>query len=120
MAGAVYVVDYNALKYKKEFHGSKDDLAMDVLISYADYICFLFENKFLKENEMSLLEYEIRRILTNQEIKNYLWNIYNFSKKLDCTAKYESLINYGINKKLVDENIKDENSKLFSDKKLNF
>lgn len=121
IANTMYELEYDEFVYSKHFHGSAGERAMDGLISYSDYICFLLDNNLLKTNELSLLEYEIERILTNKELQKYLWNIYHFSKKLHGAPIYSYLINYGIHKKFIEENIKDKNNEDFLPyKNLNF
>jgi hypothetical protein len=121
-AETMYIIDYESGWYKEEFHHSdNDDLEwkIDKLLSYCDYVCYLYSTKNITEKEFRILEYEINRICSSRDAQAYLWNLYHFSKKRNSDCSYMYIINYGIKKKIIADDFKSNSKNLF-EKRLNF
>lgn len=92
----VYILDYNQKWYNDSFHESGEfERKVDKTLSYFSYICYLFENKLITENEFAFFKYEIDRILVNYSTIRYFYNIYHFSDKHGTPMTFKFLFNYG-------------------------
>jgi hypothetical protein len=98
----MYMVDYNQNWYDDSFHNNNNELekSIDTLFSYLDYVCYLENNANISKKEFKIFQYEINRVCVSKSTKQYLWNLYHFSKKngTDCSVQF--LVNYGIKNKL--------------------
>jgi hypothetical protein len=65
-------VEYDKFVYDDTFHGSESEHSIDRLLSFADLVCYLYDNKMLTENEMRAFKYELLRVYTNVGIQRYL------------------------------------------------
>jgi hypothetical protein len=71
-------------------------------LSYFDYICYLYKSGNITEKEFVILKYRIKRIFLSPCVKNYLWNLYQFSKKFKVCCSFQHLIDYGFETGLID------------------
>jgi hypothetical protein len=81
LRGAYQQVEYDSFVYDSSFHGSKNEHLIDRLLSFADLVCYLHENKMLTEQEMAFFRYEFIRIYTNESIQDYLNFLKDFYHK---------------------------------------
>ncbi|MFL6214215.1 MAG: hypothetical protein ACJ74J_10040 [Blastocatellia bacterium] len=65
-------IEYDEFVYDENFHGSSNEHLVDRLLSFADLVCYLFDQKMLTEHEMNFFKYEFIRIYTNENVQNYL------------------------------------------------
>lgn len=107
----VYLLDYDDHWYSKEFHGSgKLELKMDKTLSYFSYICYLRKQRIISNKEFDFFRYEIERILKNQQVQDYFFNLYHFCNQLDTPMTFKFLFEYGESKKVFDEVFYDKNA----------
>jgi len=110
MSQIVYTTDYEHNWYKEDFHNNKNrdfQYRIDKLLSYIDYVCYLYNNNNIKNKEFKALRYIITTICVSTSVQTYLWNLYHYSKKkmnVDCS--FINLIDYGIKNKLVKDKFK--------------
>ncbi|MBQ6922946.1 MAG: hypothetical protein IJQ66_07650 [Clostridia bacterium] len=89
---ATYLIDYNRNWYNDAFHGgSENEKNIDALFSQLDFICYLYFESLLKKKDFSIFKYEIKRVCHNSQCRNYLWDLYHWSKK-ECS--YNNLIRF--------------------------
>jgi hypothetical protein len=122
-AETMSIIDYdsNSIWYNKEFHKNKDlERKIDKLLSYCNYICYLYSTANISEKEFRMLEYKIKRICSSSNVQAYLWNLHHFSTKtVEVECSFMRLIDYGIEKKLMNDEFKSNSTNLF-EKNLNF
>ena len=120
----IYSIDYETFSYNDKFQTPDNPVQMkvDKLLSYLDYICYLRENRIIKEKEFSPNRYIITRVCCNEDICCYLWNLYHFSHSFQKDCSFEYLIKYCLKKGLfVPEVFKDPSCECFKNRKyLNF
>ncbi len=89
-------------KINRESLNNVDDssffLMIDETLSHFSYICYLQKKKLLKKSDIKIFEYELRRLLDNVHICNYLFSLYHWSKKLKVSMSFEYLVKYGLKK----------------------
>ena len=116
MARTMHLIDNNPNWYTEDYHKNYTDLGyqMDKLLSYFDFICYLHFIKNLKENEFSVIRYEIDRTCASPSVQAYLWNLYHFSNKIEAGCSYMYIIDYGIEEKIISKDFKTNNDSLFN------
>jgi hypothetical protein len=120
MAETIYIIDYNLFWYNKNFHKNKDfEYKIDKVLSYFDYICYLYSTKNIGNNEFKILKYRISRICMSPSTQAYLWNLFHFSNKFKRESSFTHLLDYGIRKKLIKKEFIINSTDLFK-KYLNF
>ena len=122
MAKTMYKIDYlEDSWYDENFHNSNSDLefAIDKLLSYLSYICYLKDTRNINSQEFKVLHYEIVRACSSPDVQNYLWNLHHFSKACGSISSFEYLIDFALKNNLFHNNFTDKNSRSH-DKKLNF
>lgn len=105
MTATMYLADYDEeVWYTRDFHGSgKPEFAMDKLLSYLSYICYLIETRHITKKESSILEYELRRACESSQVQDYLFNLYHFSQAIKSTCSFQYLIDYGLKEGIIDK-----------------
>ncbi|MGN1196044.1 MAG: hypothetical protein ACI4TA_00400 [Acetatifactor sp.] len=107
----VYILDYGDKWYCREFHKSgKKELRMDKTLSYFSYICYLKKQKIIYDKEFDFFRYEIKRILVNDQIQDYFYNLYHFANKNGEPITFKHLFDYGEELKVFDNDFYDKNS----------
>lgn len=92
----IYIFDYNEIWYNDRFQGSGDfERKVDKTLSYFSYICYLKHEKALSKKEFGFFKYEIERIVMNDQIINYFYNLYHFAQKFNCPITFKYLFDYG-------------------------
>jgi len=118
------IIDYdeNNNWYDDDFHNSDTALEyqIDKLLSYIDYVCYLYSEEIISYNEFIVLEYKVTRICCSNSVQEYLWNLYHYSKiKMNVYCSFINLIDYGIKNKILPDNFKENCTDLFK-KRLDF
>jgi hypothetical protein len=120
MAETLYTIDYYPFWYDVNFHKNRDfEYKIDKVLSYFDYICYLYSTKNIGNNEFKILKYRISRICMSPSTQAYLWNLYHFSNKFGRECSFTHIINYGIKNKLIKQEFTSNSINLFI-KYLNF
>lgn len=92
----LYLLDYGRPWYSSDFHNSgSPELKMDKTLSYFSYICYLIDQNIISDKEFKFFKYEIERILDNQELQDYLYNLYHFSNSINVPITFYYLFEYG-------------------------
>lgn len=101
---AFYMLDYSDLWYSKDFHGSGIlEQKIDKTLSFFSYICYLKKARLITQKEFKFFEYRISRTLLNNQIQDYFYNLYHFSKRQGVPFTFDFLYKYGVSKKLFDK-----------------
>lgn len=108
---AIYIIDYSASWYDKNFHGSgESEKNIDAFLSQIDYICYLCKENLLSKKDFLIFEYEVLRVCDNYQCKNYLWNLYHWAKFNKTKCSFNNIINFIKSKLNKDELIKFESN----------
>ena len=92
----IYILEYDVFWYDQNFHGSGDmERKVDKTLSHFSYICYLNKTGQITKSEFNFFKYEIERIISNPQIKNYLFNLYHFSNKMSVPITFKYLFEYG-------------------------
>ena len=98
----VYMFEYEDSWYKDGFKDSETEIKVDKTLQYLSYICYLYKQGIIKENEFNIFEYEISRLFQNESAIRYLRFLPSFSKiavgKADGEAPcpFQDLLDYGL------------------------
>ena len=72
----IYIFDYDKEWYSLQFHKSGElELKVDKTLSYFSYICYLKRQKIISNKEFDFFKYEVERILINQQVQDYFYNL---------------------------------------------
>ena len=106
----LFMFEYNKKWYDENFHGSKEfELKMDKTLSFLSYICYLRTKEIITDAEFEFFKYQLARILSDNQLEDYLYNLYHFTKKFfNVEITYKYLIDYAINNKLFDDDFKNK------------
>lgn len=97
----IYMFDYDEDWYSEEFHLSGDlERKVDKTLSYFSYICYLKSRGVITKKELYFFQYELERILRNQQVQDYFYNLYHFSNKNGVPMTFKYLFEYGEKEKL--------------------
>jgi hypothetical protein len=92
---AYYQIEYDNFAYDSSFHGSKNEQRIDRLLSFADLVCYLYDQKMLTEHEMDFFKYEFIRIYRDKGIQDYLKFIKGFYRENETgTDPFPSYVSY--------------------------
>ena len=74
-----------------EFISTADERAIDKLLGFMSYVCYLYENKLIDDNEFSLFAYQLNAVIVNTDIRQYMKDLRNI---LPDNYPYEYLERY--------------------------
>lgn len=94
MAELLYQLDYNKFHYDAYFHGSQTERLVDNVLHYYEYILYLRDINIINKKEFQFFEYDIQRIVCNQDMQSYFFTLYHFVKN-KLSFKYQRLLKYG-------------------------
>lgn len=107
----IYMFDYDEDWYSKEFHLSGDlERKVDKTLSYFSYICYLKDRGIITKKELFFFQYQLESILRNQQVQDYLYNLYHFSNKKGLPMTFKYLFEYGEKEKLFSKEMYDKES----------
>ena len=113
----LYLLDYGGSWYSREFHsGSPMEVKIDKTLSYFSYICYLRDRRIISKKEFNFFKYKLERILGNQGVQDYLYNLYHFSRKCKLPSSFHYLVEYGKKHKILDAAFFKSTSHVTSDK----
>ena len=105
----MYTIDYHEKPwYGDTFHNSDMEFAIDKLLSYLSYICYLKKTRNISNEEFKALEYEIVRACSSYDVQAYLWNLYHFSKACNAKCSFDYLITFGLENGLIPDSFKSD------------
>lgn len=117
----VYMIDYEEEWYNKYFHNSGDnELNMDKTLSYFSYICYLKKKRIISRDEFKFFEYEVVRILKNNQVIDYLYNIYHYSGETNTPITFYYLLKYGEKNGFLDKDFFDSKAYKWNSKYHNY
>ena len=109
-----YLFEYDSIWYNENFHNSKElESNVDYTLSYFSYLCYLKRNNIITNSEFNYFKYELERILTNRQFKNYIYNLYHFSKKVNQPISFVDLFQYAKDNNYFDQDFWDKDSKKY-------
>ena len=88
---------------------------LDKLLFHFSYVIYSKEKKIITKDEFATLSYEIDRSLQNPQLQDYLYNLKEYSEARGLQHPYKYLVDYGINKKILNKEIFASNSKKTKD-----
>lgn len=118
MVKTIYMVEYDYSWYNQDFHNRNNEIqfAVDKLLVFLSYICYLHSTGNIKKKEFKILQYELNRTCISPCVQSYLWNLYHFAKKNKTVCTFEELIEYGRKVKMINDdfiNIKSQHYKKY-------
>lgn len=109
----VYKFDYDEKWYSEDFHNSgEEELKVDKTLSHFSYICYLKNQKIISNKEFCFFQYEIERILNNEQTQDYFYNLYHFANEHGTPMTFKYLFDYGQKKKMFDKDFYDKKAHL--------
>ncbi len=79
----IYLLEYEESNwYNDDFHDSDLEVKVDAALSRYDFICYLEHKKILKKDEMVIYNYELKMILRNDSMQQYLLFLCNWCAKV--------------------------------------
>lgn len=92
MSRIYYSVEYDRFRYVSEqFHGSKDEQALDRLLGFFDNLGRLRDMQLLRDKDVEFFGYELATIANNREISSYLASLADYAKNAQRPDPYASL-----------------------------
>lgn len=117
----VYKIDYEEEWYNESFHNSgKKELEMDKTLSYFSYICYLKKYRIISSSEFKFFQYEIASILDNEQVVDYLYNIYHYSIGGNIPITFYYLLEYGRKNNFIEPDFYDPESYRYNSKYHNY
>ena len=115
MAETMHIIDNRPDWYTDNFHKCYSDLGyqIDKLLSYFDFICYLYFIKNISFNEFNVIKYEIDRTCASPSVQAYLWNLYHFSNEIKAGCSFMYIIDYGIKENIISDEFKNNNENLY-------
>lgn len=96
-------IDYGIIWYDEKFHYSDIEKMVDRTLSFVSYICYLYENGIISEKEYCVLKYVVERTISNNQVQDYLYNLYHFTSRLSINSAFIYLFKYGEKNNKFDE-----------------
>lgn len=107
----IYLFEYGGEWYSGEFHGSgKLECQVDKTLSYFSYICYLRKQYIITKKEFMFFKYELEHLLMNNQVLDYLYNIYHYANSIDEPLTFYYLFEYGKNNHLFNTDFYDSNA----------
>ncbi len=92
---SLYCMDYDNDWYTKEFHnGSKTEQQMDKTLAFFSYLCYLNESKLISDREFNFFAYDINIMLENEQLCDYMYNLYHMAKEKSDKMPYVYFVKY--------------------------
>lgn len=66
--------------------------------------------KIITDKEFDFFKYEVERIIMNQQVQDYFYNLYHFSKKFKTPFTFKYLFEYGEKGKMFDDDFYDKSA----------
>jgi len=114
VSNVVQRIEYDDKWYNAKFHGGVDETKFDRTFSVINHICYLKRKNLINDEDFSILDYEVTRIILTKQVQEYLWNLYHFSVMQGVPTSFRYMISYGIDENLIGENFYDENCKEYN------
>ena len=90
-----YLFDYGQKWYGPSFHNSGElERKIDITLDYYSYICYLYNQRIIKQADFNCFKYDVERIITNHQFIDYCYNLYHFSKKIKQPISFYELFQY--------------------------
>lgn len=98
----IYMFDYGVQWYNSEFHQSEKERVVDRTLAYFSYILYLRNEKLISKKEFSFFSYDIERILRNNQLQDYFYNLFHFAKTQGVPFSFDILLKYAKERELLD------------------
>lgn len=99
----LYDIDYDKKWYGGKFHEGKKENKVDRTLSFLSFMSYLRSKHLFGKAEFKFFEYELMRVMGNEQVVDYLYNIHHFSARQGRPSPFEHLIDYGIKVGLVNK-----------------
>ena len=93
---------------------------MDKTLSYFSYICYLKKYRIISGSEFKFFQYEIASILDNEQVVDYLYNIYHYSIGGNIPITFYYLLEYGRKNNFIEPDFYDPESYRYNSKYHNY
>lgn len=95
--------DYNIEWYSRDFHRSNIENEVDYTLTYFDYVCYLNSTNIFDTKTFNLFKYQVDSIVRNQQVIDYMYNLYHYAKNNHMGLSYPYLLGYAAQKGYVNE-----------------
>lgn len=123
VAEVLHSFDYESQWYSEEFHQNKHpQIEVDKTLSLLEYACYLLNKKYIEEEDMFQIKYDIDRAISNHQVQNYLYNLWRWVDKLNKEKRdeesdsnehlfpYSNFLQYGKDNGYIEEDFGNENN----------
>lgn len=103
--------DYDLNWYNEAFHRSEDktiSINADKTLSFLNYICYIVRTKIIRKKERSLFDYYISAMALSQDMRCYLFDLYQYSVLNKKPFLFNDFVNLCIKQGLLPKALKDK------------
>ncbi len=91
----LYRIEYSKEWYTRSFHHGDDfERTVDTALSFFSDICYMMNNKLIGRSEIDFFGYELRRVLSDAQTLDYLYNIHHFARHCGIRSPFYLLEDY--------------------------
>lgn len=83
MRAAFYSIEYSEFKYSLDFHNSPEERKLDKLLIHFSNLALAWSAGLLTNKDIKPLQYHVRRILRNSDVKQYINFVEDWSDSAD-------------------------------------
>lgn len=109
LVDVLYMMDDECVEwYGPKFSGKDKNGCgryLDEFLYHISYVLYLYNEEFIDNNVFSTLAYDVERVLSNFQLQEYFYNLKMYALSRGVTFPYQLLVDYGLKKKILDENI---------------
>jgi hypothetical protein len=110
-----YLFDYNQVWYDLNFHNSGEfERMVDYTLNHFSYICYLYNHKIIDKSDFMCFKYDIERVLHNNQVQEYFYNLYHFSIKIKQPFPFYELFEYAKKHHYMDDEFWNKKSKRYN------
>ena len=98
-------LDYNVPWYDEHFHNGSIELKVDKMLMEFSYLCHLRKTRMISSKTFDFFQYDIDAILSNTQMVDYFYNLYQYTHTVKLTFPFIHLLNYAFEKKYMNKQI---------------
>ena len=104
----IRLIEHDDFTYDSCFYANRDlEYKTDKTLTLFSYLVYIKDNRIISEEEFLFFVYEIKLLLQNKQLQNYLYNVYHFSKCCKTECPFTPIIEYGKSNKILSEDFFD-------------
>lgn len=87
--------DYEGRWYDAKFHDSELEEVVDGVLTEYSYLCHLRKTRMISQATFDFFRYDIESILSDPQMIDYLYNLYQYTRKVKTMFPFIHLLEYG-------------------------